>query len=311
MLSDEQLALRRTGITGTDIGAIMGINPWKRPVDVYGDKIGTSKPVDENEAMYWGNRMESVLFDECQRRDIDGEHGALTRNRHTHRHPDEDILLSTPDGFFTKKKKIVGIWEAKTSRSDWNNGIPPHYEMQVRWYMMVHDVQFGIISALFGGNKYQEFHILRDTTVEEEMKRAAHQFWMFNVEKKVAPSPADTFADLALINAPHLKESQFVCESDSMLEKYLSAYRGQNEALKGVKDDLDKLKVTIIKMTGGAAKIVDGSGNTMATYSNVQPKPVLNVKELESFYGKASIERFKTKKRSSYRLFRLSPQGGE
>ena len=33
------LAVRRQGIGGSDVGAILGLDPWKGPLDVYVDKV--------------------------------------------------------------------------------------------------------------------------------------------------------------------------------------------------------------------------------------------------------------------------------
>ena len=49
------LKLRKTGISGTDVSAILGLNPFKTPFEVYQDKISDEIiPVEENEKMLWG-----------------------------------------------------------------------------------------------------------------------------------------------------------------------------------------------------------------------------------------------------------------
>lgn len=53
--------MRTKGIGGTDIGAIIGVNPWKGPMDVYLEKIGITEPQEDNEAMWWGREMEPTL----------------------------------------------------------------------------------------------------------------------------------------------------------------------------------------------------------------------------------------------------------
>ena len=34
---------RRTGIGGSDVAAVLSLNPWKPPLDVWNDKLGLSE----------------------------------------------------------------------------------------------------------------------------------------------------------------------------------------------------------------------------------------------------------------------------
>ena len=45
MTREEWLSARRTGIGGSDIAAILGLSPWRTPLDVYRDKVdGEDQP---------------------------------------------------------------------------------------------------------------------------------------------------------------------------------------------------------------------------------------------------------------------------
>ena len=62
--SDEEWReARKNGIGGSDVGAIMGLNPWKSPVEVWLEKTGHSEPPDLSgkESVEWGNRLEAVV----------------------------------------------------------------------------------------------------------------------------------------------------------------------------------------------------------------------------------------------------------
>ena len=48
---EEWLAARRLGVTGTDISAILGANPWATPLDIWLDKTGPAREVRENDAL--------------------------------------------------------------------------------------------------------------------------------------------------------------------------------------------------------------------------------------------------------------------
>ena len=52
--SQEWLEYRLLRITGTDMSAIMGMNPWKTALDVYSEKMGLAAPIQINAAMQRG-----------------------------------------------------------------------------------------------------------------------------------------------------------------------------------------------------------------------------------------------------------------
>ena len=57
---DEWLALRRTGIGGSDAGAIMGVSPYKGAFSVWADKMGKLPPLEDNEALRRGQRPQGA-----------------------------------------------------------------------------------------------------------------------------------------------------------------------------------------------------------------------------------------------------------
>lgn len=54
--------MRSKGIGGTDIAAIVGLNPWKSPIDVYMEKTGLVEPIPDNENLYWGRELEPAVL---------------------------------------------------------------------------------------------------------------------------------------------------------------------------------------------------------------------------------------------------------
>ncbi|NSB14106.1 lambda-exonuclease family protein [Clostridium beijerinckii] len=53
---------RQKGIGGSDVGAIMGVNRWKSPFEIYVDKTEEIREVKESgESSYFGNTLEEVV----------------------------------------------------------------------------------------------------------------------------------------------------------------------------------------------------------------------------------------------------------
>ena len=57
--------VRNSGIGGSDIACIMGLNPWKSAYALYAEKHGDVEPEDlsNNEFVYWGTVLEQVVAD--------------------------------------------------------------------------------------------------------------------------------------------------------------------------------------------------------------------------------------------------------
>ena len=61
MSREDWLSLRRTGIGGSDAGAICGLNPYSSPLDVYFNKTGEAPETEDNEAMRQGRDLEEYV----------------------------------------------------------------------------------------------------------------------------------------------------------------------------------------------------------------------------------------------------------
>ena len=64
----EWLEGRRKGIGGSDVAAVLGISPYKTPLDVWNDKLGLSDDHEQSEGAYWGTTLEDTVAKEFQKR---------------------------------------------------------------------------------------------------------------------------------------------------------------------------------------------------------------------------------------------------
>lgn len=181
----EWLKNRRTGITGTDVGKIMGVSKWGTAQDVWKDKVGVSVPIEDNESMLWGRILEDVVALEYARRNCIRYYKPEQTIRGK-----EDWMLGSPDGIIVndKNEDEYGL-EIKTSRSlkTFSVGIPADYEYQCRWYMMITNLPYWDLAALVMGSEYKQFRVERDMGLEEEMIKKCGDFWFNNVKALVPP----------------------------------------------------------------------------------------------------------------------------
>lgn len=95
MLTPEQKALRATGIGASEIGALVGLDRFKSPIDVYLEKVGLAEPVEENFHMERGTFLEDGA-----RRWYAKRTGRLVQmpTPLTLRSPTHPHVLASPDG---------------------------------------------------------------------------------------------------------------------------------------------------------------------------------------------------------------------
>jgi putative phage-type endonuclease len=161
--SEQWHAMRATGIGGSDVGTICGLNPWQSPFTLWAKKTGRFEDkIQSSEAMEWGTRLESVILDKFEESHPELK---LHRNVGTWHNKDRAWQLANPDAVATDLDGNDIIIEVKTARyeDDWAKGVPAYYRTQVLWYLQTFGFKKAIVVALFSGSKYREFEVEFDS----------------------------------------------------------------------------------------------------------------------------------------------------
>ena len=182
------LRARKKGITGTDAGAIAGMNPYKSSFSVYQEKVSEEvTEVEDNERMREGRDLEAYVaqrFTEAT--------GLKTRRAlavfQNEKHP---VLLADYDRLIVGQR--AGL-ECKTvspyAAGQWaNEKIPMHYLMQVQHYLAVSGYDCWYLAALIFGQELIIHKIPRDEELIRSLITIEERFWKENVEKKIPPEP--------------------------------------------------------------------------------------------------------------------------
>ena len=148
---EDWLRYRKCGITGTDAGAILGLNPYRSAFQVYHDKISDTIENMDNEAMRQGRDLEDYV---AQR--FSEETGFKVRRANAiYQSEEHPLLLADFDRLIVGQK--AGL-ECKTvspfSADKWADGkIPAHYMAQVNHYLAVSGFDCWYIAALIFGKE--------------------------------------------------------------------------------------------------------------------------------------------------------------
>ena len=170
---EDWLEQRRKGIGGSDASVIMGVNPWKSPMDLWLEKTGEYEPEDiDNEKMYWGRTLEDIVAREFAKRS-----GKKIRRRNAIlQHPKLEWMLANVDRLIVGER--AGLEVKTTSAYYQDDGIcPHHYYAQVQHYMAVTGLDLWYVAVLIGGQKLVSYEVPRNDEYIKHLTQAELGFW--------------------------------------------------------------------------------------------------------------------------------------
>ena len=160
---EDWLRYRKCGITGTDAGAILGVNPYRSAFQVYCDKNSETIENIDNEAMRQGRDLEDYVA----QRFTEATGLKVRRANAIYQSEEHPLLLADFDRLIVGQK--AGL-ECKTvspfSADKWADGkIPAHYLAQVDHYLAVSGFDCWYVAALIFGRELVIHKIVTDKQV--------------------------------------------------------------------------------------------------------------------------------------------------
>lgn len=284
--------LRKKGITGSEIAAVVGLSPYKSPHDVWAEKIGLEDPQELG-----GENIERGIYLEPSLIRWTAERVKLTpRHAGTMQSEKHPLIIATPDAIlhsasgtpkskddidFNVKLTPVSVCEVKApgprTSSHWTDptekadGIPDYYYPQVCWEMAAAGLEKAVVGALVGGSLWV-YEIQQNQELLEVLTEAAEAFWENHILKEVPPlveRPQDT----KWIKAWNKKQStDELLRLDGDIERRIAAiardYAGIHAQIKTLEDQEKTLYGQIIEAIGGRLGIA-GNG-WKATYKQAK-----------------------------------------
>lgn len=165
----------RKGIGGSDVSAVMDLNPWKSAYTLYCEKTGLiDSDIEPSMPMKMGTAFEPVireLFAEANKDFL------TIHETGTWASIEEPRSVANVDGIIEWADGSLGVLEIKFSRTYWDK-LPEYYNLQVQHYLSVLGLNSGIVVAVAGGD-WREFEVVRDDSLIETMKRRVQAFYGF------------------------------------------------------------------------------------------------------------------------------------
>lgn len=165
---------RADGIGGSEVGTIMGLNPYESAYSLHLKKTGQIPTPELNSFAVWrGSAYEAPLLDYFA--SLHPELEIFTTG--TYQDKTLPYLHANPDAIARNRNTgTLSIVEVKTARSYWDNGVPLHYQAQVMHYMDILDIKQAFVIGDVGSTWYEAL-IPYDGFLAQVQRDRATQFW--------------------------------------------------------------------------------------------------------------------------------------
>lgn len=298
---------RRAGIGGSDVGAIMGANPYCSIIKLYKEKKGEVDPPSLNHAMRWGTILEDVIMGEYANNNNlhfdtdavpltkesgyitcpDGKTGVVYKPKivrgarggkfeypWAYAHPDFFVQTGTPDNY-----KLSGI-EIKTVsegmyRKYWAEGeIPPWQYYQVVWYSMITGIDkwtmVGFAPHLrLSADPVLTHDLYIDDDTQSKVWDKVYAFWEC-LKNDTLPHVAEPSSDDLKLLYPS-STMDFV-QSSTIVDAAVRRLYDVRMALKPLDMEEESLKNQIKSHMGDCGRLISQEGEELATFKSPKAK---------------------------------------
>ncbi|WP_084963307.1 YqaJ viral recombinase family protein [Thermoactinospora rubra] len=284
---DEWLKVRRQGIGGSDVAAILGMDRRRGPLEVYLDKRGEleqQRDVQLERSARRGDRLEGLVaefFGEETGRWVVDSPGTL-------QHAERPYMLANPDRFsFLADGDDLSdpaVLECKTRtwrsarREDWHGEEPPDGPaLQAYWYCAVTGYTKAHVAGLVDDD-FIYFELAHDAELIDHLVKVVSDFWHNHVVAGVPPEPGDLESTGELLNhlwdvsadSVKLFTPEEVAEADKLLARREEIIRERKKLKRELGAVENKLKARL-----GDAEIALAPGRELYSWrrnGNFAPK---------------------------------------
>ena len=238
-------------IGASEVSTIMGQNPFSTPYQLWALKTGAIDPIEENEPIEWGHRLERVVSEKFA-----DKHGVKLIARKTrYVHPAMSYFSCELDNIIAKTDELVEIKTVNAyAWKEWSNPeeLPSYVIIQVNTQMGLSGRKKAWVACLCGGQKYIEKELAFDQELFKITEDAVKNFWENFVIPRIAPMAVSGDDELIVKLNPNKSDTERELSSDwdIALARYLEL-AGQIKPLEEERKDLKaKIMQVIDKNTG-------------------------------------------------------------
>lgn len=273
---EQWLEGRKLGLGGSDAAAVIGLNKFCSPFQLYLEKTGQTEPFLGNDYTEAGQRLEPVVYQWFF--DKNPQFVPIpTPKYYTVKHPIHNMIMGSPDGIFMDEEGRMQVLEIKTTRFKIDLDFPPEsWFTQAGYYAYILGYSHFTICILEAGFKLSYRSYAVDVEYCEWVVDSCVNFWNNHILTGTPPDPEndeDIVKRYPTDTGEYLEADVEVISQHSAILK-LSEQEGQ------IKDAIDSIK-TELKL-----KLQDKSGyvsenRALFTFKTSKDGTTLDAKKLQ------------------------------
>ena len=183
----EWLRLRKSGIGGSDAGAICGVNPYSSAMKVFRNKTNEEVEEQDSEAIRIGHDLEEYVA----QRFTEATGLRVRRSNYMYQSVENPFMIADVDRIVVGEDAGLECKTASAYNADkWADGnIPLHYVVQCYHYMAVTGKKVWYIAAVILGREFTYRRLEWDDNLMERLISIEADFWNNHVAKGIMPPP--------------------------------------------------------------------------------------------------------------------------
>ena len=310
---EQWLEERKKSLGGSDMGAILGLNPYSSPYAVWADKTGKLPPAEDNEAMRQGRDLEDYVarrFMELTGKKVHRINAIIRNDNCPYMHACVDRVVSG------EKSGLECKTASALSESKFKGGnFPTHYYAQCVDYLANTEYLRWYLAALILGKGFKVYQMTRiendevpdwcegSVYVSDEeiaaLKMCALNFWEQHVINDISPSLDGTKATEEAIKVIYAdSEPDTECDLFAVGDK-IERYNELSQIIKHFEAEQNAIKAEIQQYMGDVEK---GFYNDYKISWKSQQRSTFDAKrfkadnphiDLTNYYNKSTSRPFK------------------
>ncbi len=274
----EWLEERKKGIGGSDIAALLGLDKYKTPLDVYNDKQPDAQEKEQTEDMLRGQMLEDFVAKMYGQ--LSGEKPRKSPYM-IYTHPEYEFLKASPDRFYGPRKSPY-ILECKTiAKSVTHDDVPLRWICQLQHTMLCAGAEKGTIAWCSPpGFSIEWLEFDADPELHKMIIERASSFWAENVVAGVPPA-AMTSGDVEMLFPVEFFGKEIEATEETLA--HIVNYRELRAARKKIEDAMSELSDALKSYMLDAAVMKHG-GRTLATFKARKPSISIDIPALQTKY---------------------------
>jgi putative phage-type endonuclease len=205
----EWLAVRRSAIGASEAPMLLGVSPFKGPMELFAEKLEVLERDAETDAMRWGKILEGPLAEhyaaETGRRLHDPGRYTLRRSRAV------PFMVATLDReiVLAGDQPVPAPLEIKTTAGyrfeDWDDEPPVHVLVQVQHQLAVTGWAWASVAVLLGGRTFRWYDVARHDAFIAKLCEAELEFFA-HLRTRTMPRVDGSAGTKAALRALYPKE---------------------------------------------------------------------------------------------------------